>query len=287
MQKDSAETNNVMEQYTSLLQTSARLRNPDAEPVEQPEPEVVEEEVEEEVVEEEVVEEVIEEVEEPKPTDPLSSLFTDLEQVFSEGAEVLEPLIEPEPVVIPETKITSLEGLFSEIETLFSEGAEEIVVEEVDEETIVDPTISEKDLQDFFAQLEGKVTDEEPEPIVEQVEELTEEILEEFVPSNDPMEQYTSLLKSTRKISNDQQGVSEEANAPATMGDLKRLANNLQKSLSSLGGGGVGENDVIKIIRQYGGELGGGSGSGETDGGSASSIYLPEQLIDGGDANGE
>ena len=36
-----------MEQYTSLLQKSARLRNPDAEPepVEQPEPEVVEEEV--------------------------------------------------------------------------------------------------------------------------------------------------------------------------------------------------------------------------------------------------
>ena len=279
MDSDQAENNNVMEQYTSLLQTSARLRDPDAKPVEQPEPEIVEEEVVEEIVEEQI--------EEPTPADPFSSLFSELEQAFVEGAEEVKPI--PEPVVVPELKVDGLGGLFSELETLFGEGAEELVIEEVDEKTIVAPTISEKELEDFFLQLEGKVTEEviDDEPIVEQVEELTEEVLEEFVPSNDPMEQYTSLLKNTKKVSNDHQGITEEASTPATIGDLKRLANNLQKSLSSLGGGGVGENDVIRIIKQYGGELGGGSGSGDTDGGSASSIYLPEQLINGGDANGE
>jgi len=245
-----------MSQYTSLLKKSAALReeNEIVGDTEDKLPEI------EEVAE--VIEEPVEEViEEPTPSDPLTGLFSELEQVFEEGSKIIEP---PKKETARKKK-------------------KKVVVEEV-----------ESSLQDLFTELQDLFSDdvEEPAPIVEQVVEvneevINEEVIEEVVIDNDSMEQYTSLLKSTRKISNDHQGISEEASTPATMQDLKKLANNLQKSLSSLGGGGVGENDVIKIIKQYGGELGGGSGSGETDGGSASSIYLPEQLINGGDANGE
>ena len=54
----------------------------------------------------------------------------------------------------------------------------------------------------------------------------------------------------------------ELRNTPATIGDLrdysKQIAGNVQKSLTSLGGGGVSEKDVIALIESHEGSPGGG-----------------------------
>jgi len=54
--------------------------------------------------------------------------------------------------------------------------------------------------------------------------------------------------------------------------DFNRWRENINKSLASIGGGGLGEKDVIAIARQYGG---GGGGSGTVD--SAATISLIQQ----------
>ena len=57
--------------------------------------------------------------------------------------------------------------------------------------------------------------------------------------------------------------------------DYSRFVSNVNKSLSSLGGGGLGEKDVIALAKQYGGS--GEGGSGTTD--SAYLLALQQNLV--------
>ena len=281
---------NMMSSYTALLKKSASIREKTEDDEVAPTivEEVIPEEpapVEEEIVEEEIVEEEI--VEEPAPADPLSSLFSELEQVFVEGAEAIGPPPAPEPIIEeiveednePVSK-DALESMFSDFEQLFTAAKP---LAEPKKKPTVESIQTKVELESFFSDLESMFTEEpeeEPEPIIEQVDEpepIVEEVVFEPAPvepieeESDPMSQYTSLLKSSATIREPE--VQEDIQY-ATVADLNKmtqqLMNNIQKSLTSLGGGGLGEMDVMRIVRKYNAEtLGLDSAEAPFDGGGA------------------
>ena len=78
------------------------------------------------------------------------------------------------------------------------------------------------------------------------------------------MDTYVQRVKDLSEGQPATQDLVEEElrNTPATIGDLrdysKQIAGNVQKSLTSLGGGGVSEKDVIALIESHEGSPGGG-----------------------------
>ena len=97
------------------------------------------------------------------------------------------------------------------------------------------------------------------ETVEEEVEEIVEEISVEEVsielPVTDDMTKYVEQIRVV-KGGVDVQLREDLQNTPATIADLqaatKLMMGNIQKSLTSLGGGGLGEKDVIEIAKLYG-----------------------------------
>ena len=110
------------------------------------------------------------------------------------------------------------------------------------------------------------VTEETPmvaeETSVDPVLDTPEEIKEDAPQFG--MDTYVQRVKDLSEGQPATQDLVEEElrNTPATIGDLrdysKQIAGNVQKSLTSLGGGGVSEKDVIALIESHEGSPGGG-----------------------------
>ena len=110
------------------------------------------------------------------------------------------------------------------------------------------------------------VTEETPmiaeETSVDPVLDTPEEIKEDAPQFG--MDTYVQRVKDLSEGQPATRDLVEEElrNTPATIGDLrdysKQIAGNVQKSLTSLGGGGVSEKDVIALIESHEGSPGGG-----------------------------
>lgn len=99
-----------------------------------------------------------------------------------------------------------------------------------------------KGIMDAYLKMQGK----KPAPIKEEVSQETD------------MSVYTSAIQQqTAKGEEIKESIEQ---TPATLADVNRAVSssmvNIQKSLSSLGGGGIGEQDAIRIAQQYGGAAG-------------------------------
>lgn len=136
---------------------------------------------------------------------------------------------------------------------------ETVVEETVVEETVVEDVDVERALQELMEDADREIeTMEGYKSILKsgQTAPPTPEVVEEN--RTDTMNRYSTALKNTPSappvvVEQDLQ------NTPATMKELKNLelsVRNIQTSLTSLGGGGLGEEDVIKIAQFYGSGIG-------------------------------
>jgi len=114
---------------------------------------------------------------------------------------------------------------------------------------------------------EESVISEDVKETAEMISEVSEAILEVAKEEVEPLTEESRILGYIDTIKNNESKKSiveqDLQNSAATMADLaslRALVRNLQTSLTSLGGGGLGEQDVISLIESHESSPGGGGG---------------------------
>ena len=109
--------------------------------------------------------------------------------------------------------------------------------------------------------IEESVISEDVKETAEMISEVSEAILEVPKEEVEPLTEESRILEYIDTIKNNEskksiveQDLQNSAASMADLASLRGLVRNLQTSLTSLGGGGMGEQDVLSLIRKHEGD---------------------------------
>lgn len=170
-------------------------------------------------------------------------MFDELEAEFkSHKTPVVEEEQEQEPIIFETQK--EVDGFNELSEVLYSEDVAGKVLEQLTGEKL------DLDQEPFDIKVDTPQAVLQEESNLEEAESVTIQLDE-----NDPMSKYVDRIRVSNQGVEIDLNEQDLQNTPASMADLQKatqgMMKNIQMSLTSLGGGGLGENDVVGLIKEY------------------------------------